>query len=202
MLPTVHIRQDALQKWCGNPPKIDVTDALLIALIRSLNPDNPKVAEIMWNGCFRLSRAYVREMLPLINLADDWISRKLRHLQKVGLVDVYMRATGKGKQRYARLSRLYWQEEERANKRADSHKDYTPMGVHSTGSTDPNHDGCTPIDQLKDHKEIDPPAALADDPTEGPPPVGLPAEQELTERDLSQAPVLREMAVKMRRGKV
>jgi hypothetical protein len=171
MLPTVHIRQDALRKWCGDSPKIDVTDAVLVALIRSMNATNPHVKELIWQGYFLLSRKYVREMLPLINLTDDWISRKLKHLQEVGLVDLRLRDTGKGKLRYAKLSRLYWQEEERANRQANSHKDYSPMGVQPHGSTDPNPTGCSPTDQINDHEERQASAAAPGEPG-GVPPAG------------------------------
>lgn len=184
MLPQVHIRQDVLKKWIGKRHKIDAVDALIVSLIRSLSPDNPKVAEYMWNGRYRLTRKYIREMLPLLeHLTDDWISRRLRLLEKVGLVDICMRQTGKGKERYVKLSRLYWAEEDRANKEADkqyeSHRDYTPSDTEkANGSRDRNHDGCTPNYHINDQRVETPVAATADGPSEGPPPAGSTAERD------------------------
>ncbi|MBA7563080.1 hypothetical protein ES708_04733 [subsurface metagenome] len=148
------IRQDVLAKWIGDPPKIDVTDALLIAFIRSLNPENKKVAELMWRGYFMLSRKFVKGSLPLINLTDDWISRKIKNLQKIGLVDLCLRDTGKGKLRYVKLSKLYWQEERRVEREeVKNQEEYSPTGVQSDGSTDPNPTGSSPRDHTYDHKE-------------------------------------------------
>jgi len=175
MLPFVTIRQDVLEKWIGDSPKIDVTDALLIALIRSLDPKNPEVAKLMWCGHFMLACRYVREKLPLINLSPDWISRKLKRLQKIGLVDIRIRQTSKGKLRYVKLSRLYWQEEERVKRErpgshteyspdGNSHTEYSPMGVQSETIR-----STVPMIIYNDHKEEPAGRQAAGEPF-GPPP--------------------------------
>lgn len=170
MLPFVIIRQDALAKWYG---KIDATDALLVSLLRSLNPDNPKVSAAMWEGHFLFCRSYILEMLPLLSITEDRISRRLKKLSEIGLVDLRRKLTGRGKLLYAKLSRLYWHEEDRVNKKANSHTVKTPYGENAIRCSVRNQDGFAPHDHIYDHEEESADSQAADEPFGSPPENGL-----------------------------
>jgi len=159
----VFVQQDALAKWCG---KIDAADAILLALLRSLSPDNPAVAAHMWKGHFLFSRTFINDMLPLLDISGDRIGRRLKKLSEIGLIDLQRKLTGAGKRLYARLSRLYWAEEERANRKAGNHAVKTPHGENAIGCSGPNHAVRTPQDHLNDQEETEPNTPPASSPPE------------------------------------
>jgi hypothetical protein len=127
MLPTIHIDQLALKKWHG---KIDAADAIIVALIRSLNADNPLVKKYMFDEYFMFNREWVLGMIPLIDISEDTLSHRLVALEKIGLVDRRIwtnKLTGKYTL-YVRLSRLYWAEENRQHKELEATVDENAHG--------------------------------------------------------------------------
>lgn len=118
MLPEIHTDQMALAAWIG---QIDTTDAMLISLIRSLDPNNPRVSALMTGGYFLFTTSFVLEQLPLINIKDDMLGLHLKKLKKLGLINKIVRFSKKTGHalRYVKLSKRYYAAEERGRGIAD-----------------------------------------------------------------------------------
>jgi len=116
----------------------------------------------MWKGHFLFSRSYIHEMLPLLGISGDRIGRRLKKLSQVGLIDLRRKLTSKGQRLYAQLSRLYWAEEDRANRKAGSHTSKTPRGENASGDSAPIQPAFAPTDHIYDHEETQPPTPPAD----------------------------------------
>lgn len=124
---SLNVNQLALRKWHG---KIDGDDALIIAMVRSLHPDNEAIRSRMHGGLFQLTNEFFHLMIPMLTFKDDRLGDRLKHLQDIGLLDLELhteKVTSR-RMRFGRLSRLYWAEEERAQKHADQMKAESQSG--------------------------------------------------------------------------
>jgi hypothetical protein len=159
------VNQLALRRWFG---KIDGDDALLLAFIAGLNADNPRIAKHMKDGFFRLNRTYLKQELPVLSFSEDWISRRMKRLADVGLLDLVHRRSPSGQALlFGRMSKLYWRDYERAKAHADrlelpedSHTDDCPTGTRDRPPTD----DC-PTNQYKINEDGDtapPPLVVGD----------------------------------------
>lgn len=121
MLPFVHIDQVVLQHWRD---RIDYNDAALIAFIETLKADNELVARHMQNGYFLLNRQFVLDALSLLGCAEDQLSRKIKHLADVGIIDrmKWVSKTSGKYCLYVRLSKLYYQVKHKAYRKIDDRK--------------------------------------------------------------------------------
>jgi hypothetical protein len=145
------INQAALRKWIESG-KVDATDAIIIAFIRGLHPDDPVVRQFMNGDYFRIHLGWLLQEVPILKITKDWLSRRLHALASAGIMQV-RRIVDQKKQfkLYARLSPEYYKEERKARE--------STMGVQSHGSTDrgstvPGPWEYTPIDHKKDdHKK-------------------------------------------------
>jgi hypothetical protein len=132
MKNSIYVDQFTLEYWVGrklNPSSVqntgkdrqrylnrrfDAVDALIGALIQDLNPEDPAVKKWMYKGHFLVKLEYLRERIPILDLAKksaaDTLYRRLRWLRMMGILDCLNR-TGDGKKTlaYYRLSRRYWQ---------------------------------------------------------------------------------------------
>ena len=118
ILAEVHIDQLTLSPWVG---KIDMADAAIITLVRSLDPRNETVKKLMLGDYFPCSTSYMKEMLPLLALKDKAIRTRVQRLSKIGILDsivVFNERTGHSC-RYVKLSRFYYRAEERAQRIAE-----------------------------------------------------------------------------------
>lgn len=117
MLPFIHIDQAVLSRWHG---KIDLVDAALVSIIRSLNPQNPAVSKYMSGPYFMFNRAYVLDLVPIVGISATTLSHRLQVLERIGLIDrrVWVnKATGKYTL-YVKLSKAFWAEESRLHREA------------------------------------------------------------------------------------
>ena len=161
------INQIALKRWFE---KFDGDDAILVAFISNLNPENEAIASYMRDGFFMLNRTFLRQQLPMLNFSEDWISRRLKRLQDIGLVDLRHYRSPDGKHTlYGRLSKLYWREVERAKQHAHSFPVYKEInqpcqlevgqssqlevGQSNHGTRDHLPTDDYPIDQCNDQRE-------------------------------------------------
>jgi hypothetical protein len=160
MLPTIHVDQLTLKRWHG---KITATESILVAFVRTLSAENPSVEKYMHNGYFRLSRAWVKSMLPILDLSEAVIARHFHELAKLGIMDIknfVMPGAGTRFGLYGRLSKLYWTEENRAHQDADSRKPHKELesavdeNVHGRMSQTPTAE--TSIDHPKDDQKREP----------------------------------------------
>jgi hypothetical protein len=121
MLPMIHIDQVVLQHW---RKQIDYKDAALIALVETLNPDNPKVRSLMHAGYFLLNRQFALDALCLLKCGEDQLSRRIKNLEQVGIID-RMLWVGKKTGRYSlyvKLSRLYWRVRNSEHRKIDKRR--------------------------------------------------------------------------------
>jgi hypothetical protein len=161
---TLVVDQLALKRWHG---KIDAMDALIIAFVASLNPHNQAVAKRMRGGMFELSREWIREEVPLLDVSADWIGRRLAALRKIGLLDLKTEHTGQRYHTYGKLSKLYFAELEKAKKavekvRSDpvSERDSSPYDDDSERDSGPFSRGENSLDHPKMIIEEGPPPPL------------------------------------------
>jgi hypothetical protein len=138
---TIVVDQLALKRWHG---KIDALDALIVSFVAGLNPHNQAVARRMHAGMFELSREWIRQEIPLLDVSADWIGRRLATLRKMGVLDLKTERVGSHFHTYGRLSRLYFAEVERAKKAADAvrvERDSTPSEPDSERDPGPGSRG-------------------------------------------------------------
>jgi len=134
MLPTITINQEALAPWLG---QVTPTGAYIVALVRWMDPRNEKVKAMMVKDYFLLQARFVAKLLPLIDLhswgrdengkkvlrpySEGKLTQEVNALVKLGIVDkltTFNKLDGK-RRRYVKLSKLYYQAEERAERHAD-----------------------------------------------------------------------------------
>ena len=134
MLSFLTIDLAALAPWAG---KIDGTDAMLVGLIRSLDPRNPTVRQRMLGDYLMLTTAYIAGQVPMIDLAPRTLRTRLLKLVRLGIIDKcawFNKRTGH-KCRYVKLSKLYYQAEDRAHRDAERAlartREYTAENGHS-----------------------------------------------------------------------
>jgi len=130
------INQAALRRWVG---KIKLTDAAIIGFIRGLSQDDPAVSRHMQGGYYRLQLSWMLREMPLLKIKEDWLSRRLKYLKNLGVLDVLLVVDrGHRYKLYGKLSKLYFQEEalaralideSRSEKTPSSEK--TPTGENS-----------------------------------------------------------------------
>jgi hypothetical protein len=75
----------ALKRWIG---KVDAAGVLLASFIAKLNPHNPRVANLMHDGYFLLTRRWIIGELPVLQLSEDTLGRRLADMKKIGLLDL------------------------------------------------------------------------------------------------------------------
>jgi ribosomal protein L37AE/L43A len=118
MLSFLTIDLAALAPWAG---KIDGTDAMLVGLIRSLDPRNPTVRQRMLGDYLMFTTAYIAGQIPMIDLAPRTIKTRIARLVALGIIDRvawFNKRTGH-KCRYVKLSKLYYKAEDRAHRDAE-----------------------------------------------------------------------------------
>lgn len=110
------INQAALRNWIKSGA-VTVKHALIIGFIRGLNADDPEVKRYMFNGYYLISRAWMLGEMPLLKIKEDTLSKQLKYLSKLGLIDLISAVDSHHRYRmYARLSKLYFQEEAKRRK--------------------------------------------------------------------------------------
>jgi len=165
----------------------DVTDALLISFIEDLNPQDKDVRKIMYRGHFMLTLTYVKERLPLLQLKERGIYRRLRWLKMMGILScVHKTVDGNKTLAYYKCSDLYFKI--KAKRHAIAAKAATEAKEEAIAPVDHgSEEAIAPVDlshspqgprSLSNIGNITPPvAASADALSEGAPPVGSPAER-------------------------
>lgn len=131
---TIVVNQQALRRWIARG-QIDAADAMLVAFIRGLHPDDANVKRLMYGDYYRITRSWILREMPILTFTQDRLSRRLHELQKVGLVDLMRRRNDEKQwELYGRLSPLYYREEQKARDELEWVK--TPMGVNAHGPVD------------------------------------------------------------------
>ncbi len=108
------INQAALRPWIAKKA-VDADDAAIIAFIRHLSPNDPRVKKHMMGSRFRIQRSWLLKELPILRFGEDRLSRRLHALKKAGVLDLKA-VVDKDKQfvLYAKLTPEYFRQEERA----------------------------------------------------------------------------------------
>jgi hypothetical protein len=159
---SIVLDQLSLRRWFGS---IDATDAILIGFIRGLNSHNPAVAARMKDGLFELSREWIHDEIPLLDVSVDWIGRRLSSLRKLGIVELKTEHVGQRFHTYGKLSKLYFAEVEKAKRDVEkrkSERDCNPAETNSERDSGPVSRGekSRNHDSLKNHEEPSLPPAL------------------------------------------
>lgn len=143
------IRQKTLAPWHD---KIDLLDAAILAFIRELSPHDEEVKRWMHKDMFRLSRKWILAEMPLLHVGQkpitmDWIGRRLKHLQDVGLVKLLTTVNPRTRhfELFGKLSLSYFRAERKANGERS-------VGVQSHGSMVHTPAEYSPTDHKNDHK--------------------------------------------------
>ena len=106
MKNSVYVDQLVLEAWKG---KIDCADALLIAFIQDLNPQNPAIRDHMWRGHFLITLKWIQDQLPILQLSESTIFRRLQKLQRLGILDsIKKQVRGSQSLSYFKLSDAFW----------------------------------------------------------------------------------------------
>ena len=174
------IEQKVLEPW---HEKIDLIDAALVSFISKLSPNDPVVESWMHKGMYRLSLKWILAEMPLLRvgrepISTDWISRRMKHLQDVGLVKlmtIVNQKTGRF-ELYGKLTPAFYKAMRKASGSAvpvnpeavpeAENPDKKPptnesTGLQSHGTQDHSPADRTPIDHRKDdHKRTDAPPPL------------------------------------------
>ena len=116
---TLSVDQLALKRWHR---KVDGDDALIIAFIEKLNPHNDAVKAKMRRGYFRFSRPWVLAEIPLLRFGVVTLSRKIKRLGDLGIIDIDNTPEGGHFSLYVKLSKTYFQEAEKAKIEASAMK--------------------------------------------------------------------------------
>ena len=106
MKHSIYIDQLTLEHWKG---KIDTVDALIISFIQDLDPKNPAICEHMWKGHFFITRNWLLDNLPLLNMSPQAISKHFKKLVELGIVSCRTKTVdGNKKLNHYKLSELFW----------------------------------------------------------------------------------------------
>ena len=127
------INQAALRTWIAKK-LVDTDDAAIIAFIRHLSPNDPRVKKHMMGTRFRIQRSWLLEELPILSFGEDRLSRRLHALAKAGILD--LKAVNRNKQftLYVKLTPAYFRQEQKA--REDLERKGSQYGENTHG-----HDG-------------------------------------------------------------
>ncbi len=160
MKHSLYIDQLTLEFWAGKkvPPArvdiqgtyrarflthvLDVVDAFLVAFVSDLNPHDEAIKDIMWRDHFLVKLAWLRERLPLLQIDERALHRRLRWLRMMGILESLTRTVDGNKSlAYYRMSSLYWQvrarRHEEAAKAAKKVKAMVPRDHGNTESHGP-----------------------------------------------------------------
>lgn len=80
---TIYIDQLVLEKWKG---KIDLTDCLILSLISGLDAKNPNIKNRMKDDFFLITRKWLLQELPLLQVCEKTITRHLMKLTNLGIL--------------------------------------------------------------------------------------------------------------------
>lgn len=128
MKHTLYIDQLTLEFWAGrrvDPARLeiqgtdrerflnhtmDTDDAFLVAFISDLNPHDEAIREIMWREHFLVKLSWLKDRLPLLQMSEYSLYRRLRWLRLMGILESITRTVDGNKSlAYYRMSSLYWQ---------------------------------------------------------------------------------------------
>ncbi len=103
---SLYVDQCTLEHWKG---KIDATDCLIMAFVADLNPDNPALKKRMWRGHFLVKLSWLQDQLPILDLSDSTLYRRLVKLTKLGLLSkIKKKLIGAETVSFFKLGDLYW----------------------------------------------------------------------------------------------
>ena len=182
MKNSIYVDQLVLEAWKG---KIDCCDALLIAFIQDLNPQNPAIRDHMWRGHFLITLKWVQDQLPILQLSESTIFRRLQKLQRLGILDsIKKQVRGSQSLSYFKLSDAFW----RVHKKRHEDATKAAQKTENDACTDANATLASEVDDAcagasnasqKDSEERDTPPSGSGEPT-----------AELTDEDRAAATVL------------
>lgn len=160
----IHVDQLVLAFWIGkrlDPSKLetdngdlknrtrylshtfDAIDALLVSLIEDLNDQDEAVRRIMFRGHFLLTLNYVAERLPILQLGEGGIYRRLRWLKMMGILScIHKTVDGSKILAYYKCSDLYWKIKAKRHQiaaRALTKEAVTPKDHKAIGPVDMSH---------------------------------------------------------------
>jgi hypothetical protein len=130
----VIINQAALRTWIERK-QIDTDDAAIVAFIRHLSPNDPRVKKYMIGTRYRIQRSWLLKEMPILMFGEDRLSRRLHGLQKIGILDLKT-TVNRDKQflLYAKLTAQYFREEDKA--REDLERKAHHHGENTHGESD------------------------------------------------------------------
>jgi hypothetical protein len=154
------INQAALRRWIEKG-QVDADDAIIVAFIRGLHPDDPVVKRFMHGDFFRLHLGWLLQEMPVLKFTSDRLSRRLHALEKEGVVEL-LHVVDEKKQfkLYGRLSATYYREERKERERTGTTVGENTHGCLDRGCPSPTPWVKTPIDHKKDDHKRDRPAPL------------------------------------------
>ena len=118
MLHYISVDLLALGPWLD---ELNGDERLIVALLRSMDSDNPVVRRRMLGQYKQFSSSYIREQLRLPTSSMATIGRRILHLDTLGIIKRFRwldKRTGR-MVRYVKLSSRYWKAEKRAHDEAD-----------------------------------------------------------------------------------
>lgn len=97
----------------------DVVDGVLVSFIADMNAQDEAVRRLMYRGHFLLTLAYIAERLPILQMDERGIYRRLRWLKMMGILSCEHRTVDGSKSlAYYRCSDLYWKIREKRHAEA------------------------------------------------------------------------------------
>ncbi len=158
MKHSVYIDQLTLEFWAGKKVapanvdiqgsyrtrflshKLDVVDAYIVAFIADLNPNDKAIQKIMWRGYFLIKLAWLRARLPLLEIDERALHRRLRWLRMMGILESLNRTVDGNKSlAYYRMSALYWRVRARRHEKAAKAAKSVKAMVHRDHGKAQNH---------------------------------------------------------------
>lgn len=106
MKHSIYLDQLTLEYWKG---KIDPTDCLIIAFIADLNPQNPKLKEHMYRGHFLITRKWLLDQLPMLQISAQSVYKRFRKLKDLGVLScIHKNVDGNKTLAFFKMSGLYY----------------------------------------------------------------------------------------------
>ena len=182
---SLYVDQLVLEKWRG---QIDATDCLIIAFVRGLDANNPAIKRLMRDGFFLVTRRWLLGELPILQLSEQAVYKRLRKLKELGILESKrIRVESGNYLAYFKLSDAYYRVENKRHKDVDTIVSEDHGAKETMVSEDDDHSLSvsapsspeTSNESGKDSEERDTPPSGSGEPT-----------AELTDEDRAAATVL------------
>ncbi len=153
---SIYLDQLTLGFW---KDKIDFLDCGILAFIADLNPQDKEIKNCMWRGYFLITRKWLLDQLPMLQIGEQAIYKRLKKLRGLGILScIHKTIDGNKTLAYFKMSDLYWKIRAKRNKRAGEaaenikaiiSEDNDDIKSHSISVSEPSSPG-TSNESIKD----------------------------------------------------